>query len=286
MDKINLSNQAILVELNVRMPSFRKLDRKVSKEVTASKGANDTAARVNKNLLAGTDKLNEIQKFVSSVRVDFYYKTLPWSDSGQRLVDIRNFVSLKDWLNDKRDEFNRIVGDFLVIYPNLVSAQAFAMGAMFDRSEYPDVNEVMTRFGFGFCFTPLPERGDFRVDVGHDIASELQKEYELVYETRTAQAMEDLWARVYKTVKHISDRFADTDEGKRKVLHETVLTNALELCELLQVMNVTNDPLLDQTRRELEDSLMGVGIDDVKESDGLRKELKRKVDDLADRLGW
>ena len=29
MDKINLSNQAILVELNIRVPSFRKLDKKV-----------------------------------------------------------------------------------------------------------------------------------------------------------------------------------------------------------------------------------------------------------------
>lgn len=286
MDKINLSNQAILVELNVRMPSFRKLDRKVSKEVTNSKGANDTAARVNKNLLAGTDKLNEIQKYVSAVRVEFYYKTLPWSDSGQRLVDIRNFVALKDWMNDRRDEFNRMVADFLVMYPHLVSAQAFAMGSMFDRAEYPDVSEVATRFSFGFCFTPLPERGDFRVDVGHDIASELEKEYELVYRTRTEQAMEDLWTRVYKAVKHISDRFADTEEGKRKVLHETVLTNTLELCEILKVMNVTNDPLLDQTRRELEDSLMGVDIDEVKESDGLRKEVKRKMDNLAERLGW
>ena len=286
MEQKNISNQAILVELNISMPSFRKLDRKVSKEITTSKGASDSAARVNKNLLAGTDKLTAIQKYVAATRIDFYYKTLPWSDSGQRLVDIRNFLALKDWLNDRRDEYNRMVGDFLVIYPHLVSAQAFAMGSMFDRSEYPDVSEVATRFGFGFCFTPLPERGDFRVDVGHEIASELQQEYEQLYKTRTEQAMEDLWQRVYKAVKHISERFADSDEGKRKVIHETVLTNALELCELLQVMNVTQDPTLEQARRDLEDALMGVDIVDVRESDGLRKEVKRRVDELADKLGW
>ena len=286
MDKINLSNQAILVELNVSVPSFRKLDRKVSKEVTNSKGASDSAARVNKNLLAGTDKLNEIQKFVANARVEFYYKTLPWSDSGQRLSDIRNYISLKDWLNDIRDEFKRKVSDFLVIYPHLVSAQAFAMGSMFDRSEYPDVSEVAKRFSFGFCFTPLPERGDFRVDVGHDIAEELQKEYELVYATRTEQAMEDLWSRVYKVVKHISERFENTEEGKRKVLHETVLTNALELCELLRVINVTNDPLLEATRRELEDTLLGVSIEEVRENDHIRKDVKARVDELADKLGW
>ena len=100
MDKINLSNQAILVELNIRVPSFRKLDKKVSKEVTDRKGADEDAGRFNKHLFAGVEQLEKVQKWVASARVEFYNKTLPWSDSGQRLVDIRNFITVKDWLNE------------------------------------------------------------------------------------------------------------------------------------------------------------------------------------------
>ena len=286
MDKINLSNQAILVELNIRVPSFRKLDKKVTREVTVSKGADDQAGRFNKSLLAGADQLDKIQKFVASTRVEFYAKTLPWSDSGQRLADIRSFLSVKDWLNDKSAEYDKLASDFVTIYPNLVSAQAFKMGTMFDRSEYPDANDIARRFGFNFYFTPLPERGDFRVDVGHDIAVELEAEYEKVYGDRTKQAMEDLWARLYKVTKHLSERFADNEKGDSKRLFDSVLDNALELCEMLSVMNVTHDSDIDWARQKLEEALHGVDMKDVRDSSGVRKDVKARVDELADKLGW
>jgi len=286
MDKINLSNQAILVELNIRVPSFRKLDKKVTREVTVSKGADDQAGRFNKSLLAGADQLDKIQKFVASTRVEFYAKTLPWSDSGQRLADIRSFLTVKDWLNDKSAEYDKLASDFVTIYPNLVSAQAFKMGTMFDRSEYPDANDIARRFGFNFYFTPLPERGDFRVDVGHDIAVELEAEYEKVYGDRTKQAMEDLWARLYKVTKHLSERFADNEKGDSKRLFDSVLDNALELCEMLSVMNVTHDSDLDWARQKLEEALHGVDMKDVRDSKGLRKEVKARVDELSEKLGW
>jgi hypothetical protein len=286
MEQINLSNQAILVELNIRMPSFRKLDRKVSQEVTTSKGASDDAGRFNKHLLAGVTQLEDIQKWVAGVRVEFYQRTLPWSDSGQRLCDIRNFIAVKDWLNDMQNEFRHKASNFINIYPNLVSAQAFKMGAMFDRTEYPDVSEIAQRFGFNFCFLPLPERGDFRVDVGHELATELEKEYEKVFAERTEAAMGDLWDRLYKVTKHISERLSDDSDGKRKVLRDSVLDNAVELIDLLRVTNVTHDEKLEWARKNLEDALMGVDMDEVRKHDGIRKSVKARVDELADTLGW
>lgn len=286
MEQINLSNQAILIEMNIRVPSFRKLDKKVSKEVTDGKGASDDAGRFNKHLLAGVNTLDDIHKWVSATRVELYYKTLPWSDSGQRLCDIRNFISLKDWLNDKRSEFQVMASNFIAIYPNLVSAQAFKMGTMFDRDEYPSVDTVAQRFGFNFCFTPLPERGDFRVDVGHELATELKAEYDKIYAERTSVAMGDLWDRLYKVTKHISDRLADNTDGTKKIIRDSVLDNALELCNLLSITNVTHDEQLEWARKELEDALMGVDMKDVRDSDGVRKNVKARVDELAEKLGW
>jgi hypothetical protein len=98
--------------------------------------------------------------------------------------------------------------------------------------------------------------------------------------------MEDLWTRLYKVTKHISDRFSDNDDGQKKVLRDSVLDNALELCSLLSVMNVTHNQDLDWARKELEEALHGVDMKDVRESDGVRKAVKAKVDELSDKLGW
>jgi hypothetical protein len=98
--------------------------------------------------------------------------------------------------------------------------------------------------------------------------------------------MGDLWDRLYKVTKHISERLSDDSDGKRKVLRDSVLDNAVELVELLRVTNVTHDEKLENARRQLEDALMGVDMQDVRESDGVRKAVKARVDELADTLGW
>jgi hypothetical protein len=64
------------------------------------------------------------------------------------------------------------------------------------------------------------------------------------------------------------------------------MDNAVELCEMLKVMNVTQDADLDWARQKLEEALMGVTTEDLKKSDGLRKDVKSRVDELADKLGW
>lgn len=293
IDQINLSNQAILVELSIRAPSFRKLDKKISREVTSSKGADDDAGRFNKHLLAGTSQLDKLTKWVAATRVEFYARTLPWGGS-LYLVDIRKYLELKDWLVTKQQEFTLMATDFLNIYPHLVSAQAFKMGAMFDRSEYPTPDVVARKFGFDFGFTPLPSSGDFRVDVGHEMAAELEAEYQKMYEARVKSVADETWSRLYEAVKRMSDRLSDKEEvdedgnvvtGK-KVLRDTVLTNLLDIVDFMRDMNVTNDENMEWARKQLADALCGVSMDDIRKSDGYRKSVKAKVDDIAEKLGW
>ena len=76
------------------------------------------------------------------------------------------------------------------------------------------------------------------------------------------------------------------ETARKKVLRDSVLDNALELCSLLSVMNVTHDNDLEWARKNLEDALHGVDMKDIRESDGVRKNVKARVDELADKLGW
>ena len=45
------------------------------------------------------------------------------------------------------------------------------------------------------------------------------------------------------------------DDGKKRTFHDTTVTNAVELCELLHVMNITNDSALTKAARKLEEVL-------------------------------
>ncbi len=81
-----IQNSAVLVDLNISVWTGRKMDKKVSDEIGAVKNAKANAGNYHKKLLAGTDRLDDLQKLVSAIRIWHYEQTLPWSDNGSRLL--------------------------------------------------------------------------------------------------------------------------------------------------------------------------------------------------------
>jgi len=77
-----------------------------------------------------------------------------------------NFFDYKATLGDYQTQFNESVKEFIDEYPTLVSASAFQLGDLFDAADYPNANELVDKFKFKYVFLPVPDVGDFRVDVG------------------------------------------------------------------------------------------------------------------------
>lgn len=274
-----IGSNAMLVDLNISMWTGRKMDKKVSEEIDVSKSTKARAGNYNKKLLAGSDKLEKVQKIATAVRTWNYQHTLPWSDGGSRLLPMKSFFDYKQTLNNYEQQYNDAVEDFLVEYPQLVSSSAFTLGALFDRGEYPDVEDLRSKFRFKYVFCPVPDAGDFRIDVEEQAKSELQQQYKEYYESKLADAMKDAWDRLHETLTHLSERMDYTDENKKKFWDSTI-TNASELCGLLSSLNVTNDTKLEEMRQKLEKALSGVDASDIRESEAVRSSVKSKVDEI------
>jgi hypothetical protein len=67
---------------------------------------------------------------------------------------------------------------------------------------------------------------------------------------------------------------------------DTLITNATSLCGLLTHLNVTNDPKLEEARRQLEQTMLGADIDAIKESPEVRASMKSKVDAILSKFEW
>jgi len=283
----NLSTSAMLVELSISSWTARKLDKKVSEEVDTSKATKTRAGNYHKNLLAGSQALDAVVKYGNNVRLWHHKQTLPWSDSGSRIITMENFLGYKTQLSECESNYNRLVNNFLVSYPTLISAAAFQLGDLFNRDEYPEADVVAKKFKFSYVFSPLPNAGDFRVDIGEQAAKELVEQYENTFNARVQGAMQDMWERVHDCLTHMSDRLSDADaEGSRKGFHKTLLSNASELIDLLQKLNITKDPKLEEIRRNLSSAILGVEIDDLKKSDAVRKDVKAQVDEILGKFDW
>jgi hypothetical protein len=65
-----------------------------------------------------------------------------------------------------------------------------------------------------------------------------------------------------------------------------MLENIRELAAMLPAFNVTGDPRLSRLHMELDQALIGVTPDALREDDGFRKDTKSRVDGILKSMSW
>lgn len=288
--RYNIDSCSMIVEFNASVWTARRLDKVATDEVVHSKGAAaKDAARVNKNLLAGRNELDVIQKHVNAVRTFVYTNTLPWSDSGQRLLPTTNFMEFNDRMDKENDRFWQLVNDFVDVYPSLITAQAMALGDMFNRADYPTQNEIAAKFNFSVGFLPVPTFGDFRIDVGNAAQAELQEKLQKLTEERVDAAMADVRTRLMDHLKRMQDRLTVdyvNGEAVTRKFHNSLVEGAFDLCDMVKALNIVNDPDLEAARKSLEFALVGVDAKELRTNAHTRNDVKAKVDEILGKFSW
>ena len=282
-----VARAAMLVDLNIRVYSGRKQDRKTQEEVTTAKGSGSKrAASVYKSLFAECKELDDITKYQARVRGEHYRLTKPWSDNGQRVLPTKLLLEYQAAMTKCTAEFDVLVDKFVVKYDTLVAAAAFQLGTLFDRDEYLPGSQIARKFSIETSFSPMPTAGDFRLDIESEVQQQLIQQYEAKAQALLATANQDSWTRLHKVLSNLSQRLVIEEDGTKRKFHDTLVTNAEELCELLDAHNVTGDPDLERARRRLLDTLTGVTPDELRKEDSTRIETKRKVDAILDAFDW
>lgn len=272
-----IQNSAVLIDLNISVYTGRKLDKKVSQEIDMDKHTQGSAGNYHKKLYGKDSKLDKLQKLVGMIRTWHYEQTLPWSDGGSRLLPMANFFDYKAQLGEYEKLFNEEVKEFLTEYPLLTTAAAFQLGDLFNADDYPPIDRIEGKFGFRFAFFPVPESGDFRIDVNEAAKAELEAQYQSYTQTKLNAAMKDVWDRLHEVLQHMSDKLAGEE---KQLFRDTLVSNAVEMCELLTKLNVTSDPKLELMRKKVESALVGVTPKDLRKDEDLREDVKSKVDEI------
>jgi len=307
-----IATAAMLGSMNVSVWEGRKKDKGIEQEIADNKGARSKrATSVHKNLFVDCPPLEAIKSLRGEARIWFNKCTLPWDDNGRRLLPTAIYFEVQQEMANYQSRFDKLVQAFVKVYAVEISKQAFERGAMFNRDEYPKVEDIPEKFCFAINLTPVPLSGDFRVDVGNDALKELNDRCEADTQMRIKGAMSDAWERVKGQVEWVLDRMTAVlehdpnaveeikeldDEGnvtkveikkkRRPKLHESMLDQGLETCGLLRDLNVTNDPDLEEARRMLEKALVHVDMKSLKDSPEMQSSTKSAMQAIKDKFNF
>lgn len=285
----SISQSAMLSELSISVWTARKKDRTATNDLLRQNNADSSAGAFSKNLLAGCAELDAIAKFAANARTLHASMTMPWSDTGPRLLSGPQYFKHTEAMTAMKAEFDRLVDAFITAYDWQVAQVHAKLGNLFSRDEYPDVEKVRSKFGFRVTYMPVPEAGDWRVDISNEGQRELQQQYARFYEQRTQQAVQSVVGRLYNHLERLVRQLEVDADGNANRVFDSTIDNVRTFAEMLEGANFTNDPVLTEAHTSLQSLLAGVTKDDLVKNPGFRADTRRALDaalKALPSLGW
>lgn len=284
---ISLATSSHLVHVEVKTWTATSQNKGISREVTAAKNADADAGRFTQNLLNGAPAHRHLINHRQTVYNWLQRITYDWAGSW-RILPGYKIEQFKQEYNKLLADYEKLKEDFFAVYPSLISDAAFKQGAMFDRSLYPEVDELRGRFYMKLFITSVPA-SDFRSAISEAIADDLKQHYEAQVNTVVHEMMDDIREQLVTYASKLRDACtevqADEDgKVKRRKIYESTVDQTRSMIGLLEKFNVTGDPALEDARKKLEQTLDGVTLETLRESSYARSEVKDGLDDILSKF--
>ncbi|HEV2277282.1 MAG TPA: hypothetical protein VGS02_03830 [Acidobacteriaceae bacterium] len=256
----------MLAAVHISVWTAVKHDRKVSREVADQHGAHQGAGRYNKQLLHGAEKLEELRTIAGQIRQYFYKVTLPWSDEGFRLLPANFYFELMARMREFEASFDAGVESFLRVYPQYIEQVRPELNGLFREEDYPSQEKLRAKFGVKLEVLPIPSGADFRVEMSAEEQARVAREIDTSVRQSLMRGTEDLWRRLREVVAHMVDRLNEPESR----FHGSLVTNVLDLVEILPRLNVNGDTDLNHFAEQVKERLCSYSAQELKKHDLLR----------------
>ena len=225
------SNIALLVDLSCRQWARRRVDKGLTRDVALTHGVSPAVVSASKRL-ADAPELLACSRIITAAHAYHYGITLPWSDSGLRLLPVRQWADYQKKLADYQQRLADAVRALQQVWPCIVDRARQELGGLFSPNDYPAVDQLPELYGISFGIYDLtPDEHDLRVRLGADAALAALKTQQERIQQGLSNARAELVRRasgLLQTLKEVCSQPASSTR-----LHESLLTKLGELAGVL-----------------------------------------------------
>lgn len=275
-----LTEKAMLVTIEIKNSKFTRTDRHISEEVEEAKHAKRGVGKYTKNLFA-RGQIGPINKHMAQVRDSLKELTLPWS-KGQYLLPSKNFYKFTERVRNAKARTEELKGELRDNLLAYIDDQRENMGSLFNYMLYPSAHDIDTAYGVYVDITPMPDAGDWRLDIENEALEELKLEMQTKADDRLKSAMTAAWERLFIRITTMREKL-DLEDLPTKSAN-SMLNNLIKLVELLPGLNITNDPDLAKLTKEVEEKLLVHDPKALQDSKELRQKVATDAQDVLDKM--
>lgn len=274
-----LTDKAMIVRLNVSQWTTNVFDRPLTNKTARDNHIDVTRVKASKSLVA-KESIEKISKVSGALRNYHYKVTLPWDDSNGRLLPCDLFMDYQKEIDSFRAQFDAAVDEFLSAYPRHVQDARAALNGAFDPAQYPTVDRLRRKYRIETAIEPIPLSSDFRVTLNSTEFDRVKRELTDAMQSRQAQAMADLYGRLYDVV----NKFAEKMRDPKAIFRDSLIENVAELAQLLPALNIVNDPHLEALRKDVVQKIASIEPDNMRKDADARQAAAETADSILSKL--
>lgn len=284
-----LNERAMLVTLHISAWGGMMFDKVVSEEVNESFKADRTeAGRYNKRLVA-KQFLVEVGSAHSNARKIHKLHTLPWEDDGTRILSNVGYVQYQQAMQDCKRKAELAVKAFIKSLPDAITEARSRLGEMFNEDDYPDESQLKEKFGLDIEIKNVPQATDFRVKLSNDATKAIVADIERRCDARLKGAMDDIFERTKEKVGNLKEKLKAYQPSKgedraKGIIRESLVSNIYEFAQMMESLNVTGDPRIDELKKLLLDELVEHSPQILRTDAKVRQQVISKADSILKKV--
>jgi len=277
----SLADKAILVKLSISRYAARIQDKEAKEFVSQKNKADARAFVVSKRLLDPDDKIvSRVTTAVNNVKNYHRIKTVPWDYDGTGVIRSTQYPTYAAKMRELMDEYHEAVKEYIKAFIDLKERAKPFLGDSYNENDYPSEGELEYKFKISLDVLPIPQAGDFRVDLPAEAMAEIEEKIKKAEKEKLNEIVNILFKRLYDPVKHMVEILSKDDSR----IFGSLIGNIEKITEILPDLNLTEDPELENLRKEIEEKLLQIPIEEIRGSDYVRKEAKELAKELANKI--
>ena len=287
MTPSKLSDKAVLVKLTIRRAALTKRDHGLTANLQRQE--NDTSLTVLTKLFKNKDSaINQIMAKYGEVYAYHKKHTLPYVDAGPRILPNDMYMEYTQDMKHRIAEVDKLLSTYMPIYDQLVADDVMyrnsghAAGRA-NASEYPTAEQFGLSMSAELRFQPMADASHFLFDLSDDDLAAFKR----AEDEAAAAVNTDTIQRMLKPIASLVAKLAEYQGAKGERFHNSLIDNVIEGCKLARKLAINPSTELIGEIAALEDAAQGylADVEMIKGSPNKRNEAKRKLEEVAARMG-
>lgn len=278
---MSIAAKTILVEFKSTTWAPRAIDKDASDLVIRHYNVTNKKVGGFWKKILESPELSIVNSVCNSAKKFHETLTLPWLSSGFKM-DIMLVINQGKYATEMQGykmQYETAVRNFIAAYPAQIQKEEARLGDLWKRNDYPDVNDIASKFEFHYKFYPLPNPStcdDFRSQLTDSEYQNLKEDIEAEFNNTKKETMRGLWQKVYDSVSDIQVRMADED----KVFRKSIFDNLQQLCDILPDLNIDDDKTLEGMAADIEHRLLSTDPKQIRTDKQVRSNISDEASDI------